>query len=91
MATCSSSEDAPAVAYVTKMQPISSRLYDIVTRAQVKSDSPVRSIAFSKVFCGKLKRGQTVYVLGPKHGINDQVDIKEAKIEYLFLLMGASI
>ena len=32
-----------------------------------------------------------MYVLGPKHGINDQVDIKEAKVDYLFLLMGSSI
>lgn len=91
MLKSSNREDVPAVAYVTKMQPISSRLYDIVTRAQVKSELPVRSIAFSKVFSGKLKRGQTIYVMGPKHGINDQVDIKEAKIDHLFLLMGSSI
>jgi hypothetical protein len=30
---CKNEEEAIAVAYVTKMQPISSRLYDIVTRA----------------------------------------------------------
>jgi len=29
--------------------------------------------------------------MGPKHGINDQVDIKEAKIDHLFLLMGSSL
>ena len=50
-------EGGPAVAYITKMQPFSSRLYDIVTRAQVKSEGPIRYVAFSKVFCGTLKRG----------------------------------
>jgi translation elongation factor EF-G len=66
----SNKEGGPAVAYITKMQPFSSRLYDIVTRAVVKSEGPIRYVAFSKVFCGTLKRGQTVYAMGPKHGIN---------------------
>lgn len=29
--------------------------------------------------------------MGPKHGLNDQVDIREAKIDHLFLLMGSSL
>lgn len=89
--TCDSRPDVPAVAYVTKMQPMSSKLYDIVTRAQEKSESSVRSIAFSRVFSGTLKRGQAIKVIGPKHGIDGQEDIREAKIDYLFLLMGSSI
>ena len=54
---CSHDSSAPVVAYATKMQPVSSRLYDIVTRAQVKSESSVRMVAFSRVFSGQLKRG----------------------------------
>jgi translation elongation factor EF-G len=84
-------EGGPAVAYITKMQPFSSRLYDIVTRGLVKSEGPIRYVAFSKVFCGTLKRGQTVYAMGPKHGINGQVDMIETKIDHLFILMGSSI
>ena len=30
---CKRDADTPSVAYVTKMQPVSSRLYDIVTRS----------------------------------------------------------
>jgi translation elongation factor EF-G len=30
---CKNGESAPAIAYVTKMQPVSSRLYDVVTRS----------------------------------------------------------
>lgn len=81
----------PTIAYVTKMQPVSSRLYDIVTRAQDKSVSSVRMVAFSRVFSGCLHRGQTVYVMGPKHGLNGQIDILEAKIDHLFLLMGSNL
>jgi ribosome assembly protein 1 len=29
--------------------------------------------------------------MGPKHGLHGQVDIKEAKIDYLFLLMGSNL
>ena len=76
------------MAYVTKMQPISSRVYDIVTRAPEKSEQSIRFVAFSRVFSGTLKKGQTIFVMGPKHGVNGQVDIKEVKIDHIFLLMG---
>lgn len=51
----------------------------------------MRSIAFSRVFSGTLKRGQEIWVIGPKHGLNGQEDIKKTKIDYLFLLMGSQI
>lgn len=35
---CKQDDDYPAVAYITKMQPFSSRLYDIVTRSLEKSE-----------------------------------------------------
>lgn len=77
LAKCANAAEGPTVAYITKMQPVSSRLYDVVTRAQVPSTGPVRSIAFSRVFSGCLTKGQKVFVMGPKHGLNGQVDMKE--------------
>jgi len=57
LAKCANSSEVPTVAYITKMQPVSSRLYDVVTRAQTVSTGPVRSIAFSRVFSGCLIKG----------------------------------
>lgn len=34
---CNNSADEPVVAYITKMQPFSSRIYDVLTRASSKS------------------------------------------------------
>ena len=77
--------------YVTKMQPFSSRLYDITTRSLEKSEEKQRLIAVSRVFSGTLKVGQTVNVMGPRHGFNGQKDVKETQIQYLFLLMGSAL
>ena len=73
------------------MQPFSSRLYDITTRSLEKSEEKQRLIAVSRVFSGTLKVGQTVNVMGPRHGFNGQKDVKETQIQYLFLLMGSAL
>jgi translation elongation factor EF-G len=54
---CDQRDDAPTVVYVTKMQPFSSRLYDITTRSLEKSVEKQRLIAVSRVFSGTLKVG----------------------------------
>ena len=64
------SEKYPLVVYVTKMQPYPSRLYDITTRSQEKSQGSQRLIGYARVFSGTLKAGQNVFIIGPKHGIN---------------------
>ena len=81
----------PTTVYVTKMQPFGARLYDITTRSMEKSTDPTRLIAIARVFSGTLHVGQKVYVMGPRHQVNGQIDVKETVIEHLFILMGASI
>lgn len=77
---------------MTKMQPFSARMFDLLTRQPEKSKETQRLIAFARVFSGTLKVGQKVYIIGPKHGINNQTDIsEEVEIKYLFLLMGSSL
>mmetsp|Transcript_39574 Transcript_39574/g.60488 ORF Transcript_39574/g.60488 Transcript_39574/m.60488 type:complete len:304 (+) Transcript_39574:1273-2184(+) len=84
------SDEKPLSVYVTKMQPFGSRLYDIATRALEKSPDSQRLIAVARVFSGTLKVGQKIFVMGARHGINGQKDVKEVEIQHLFLLMGAS-
>ena len=73
------------------MQPFSSRLYNIVARCQDETEVKYKAIAISRVFSGVLKTGQKVFVMGPKHQVNGQVDVKEVEIRHLFLLMGSSL
>lgn len=84
-------KDVPTTVYVTKMQPFSSRLYDITARSTEKSIGSQRLIAISRVFSGTLRVGQTVYVMGPRHQLNGQIDVKETVITHLFCLMGSSL
>ena len=59
--------EAPTIAYVTKMQPFSSKLYDIITKAEEPSPEKQRLIAVTRVFSGCMKTGDKVFVIGPKH------------------------
>jgi len=88
---CKAGDKVPTTVFVTKMQPFSSRLYDITVRATEKSPNSQRLIAICRVFSGTLKVGQKVFVMGARHGINGQVDVKETVIEHLFILMGCSL
>jgi ribosome assembly protein 1 len=87
----SGENSVPTTAYVTKMQPFDAKLYDITTRALQKSAGKTRMIAICRVFSGILRVGQKVFVMGPKHQLNGQQDVKETIIEHLFLLMGSSL
>lgn len=88
---CMTGKDAPTIAYVTKMQPFSSRIFDVLTRQQNKSSETQKLIGFARVFSGVLRVGQKVFVMGAKHGHNGIEDIKEVEIKHLFLLMGSSL
>lgn len=81
----------PTIVYVTKMQPFSSRIYDIITKAEEKSKDRQRLIAVARVFSGALTCGQKVFVMGPKHQFQGQQDVKEIVIDKLFLLMGSTL
>jgi len=49
-------------------------------------------IGFGRVFSGTLKKGQEVYVLGPKYNPLDQTQhFTKVKVEALFLLMGRDL
>lgn len=49
-------------------------------------------VGFGRVFSGSLKKGQEIYVLGPKYNPQDQTQhIAKVKVESLFLLMGRDL
>ena len=61
--------EVPTTVYVTKMQPYSSRLYDITTKnfGANPNQEKQKLVAISRVFSGNLKKGQKVFVMGPRH------------------------
>lgn len=77
--------------YVTKMQPYSSRLVDLLVRAQEKAECKQTLIGVGRVYSGMLRVGQTVQVIGPRHMFQGKQDITEHKIKNLFLLMGSNL
>ena len=55
--TCNQSDDVPTTVYVTKMQPFSSRLFDITVHATERSTESQRLIGVGRVFGGCIKVG----------------------------------
>lgn len=58
-------EDVPTTVYVTKMQPFSSRLVDLLVRE--KAEGKQTLIGVGRVYSGTLRVGQKVQVIGPRH------------------------
>jgi ribosome assembly protein 1 len=65
-------------------------MYDASIRAASRSEETQRLIAIARVFSGTIRRGQKVYVMNATH-TNEKPDFVETTVEYLFLLMGASL
>ena len=89
------SEEAPVVVYVSKMMAIDkvqiSDLKDTYL-SEMESTAPgdrLALIAFSRVFSGRLAKGKTVYVMGPKHNKEKGImDIHDVTINNLYTFMG---
>lgn len=77
----------PIVVFVTKMQPFSSRIYDMAVRAHEKSQTAQRLIAIARVYSGRLKTGSKVFIFGANHS-TETPDMTEVEIPHIFLLMG---
>ena len=73
--------------YVTKMQPFSSRLYNLATRNYEQSVLTQRLVAIARVYSGTLRKGSRVFVFGANHS-TESPEVTEVEIPNLFLLMG---
>jgi len=55
------------------------------------SDSGYRFLAFARIFSGKIKKGQKLYVLGPKHDPTEAIELVTVLINlydaYLYVLL----
>lgn len=54
---CRRDEQSPLVAFVSKMQPVESRLYSVVTRTDINYEMSQRLIAVTRVYSGVLRVG----------------------------------
>lgn len=55
-------------------------MIEVLTRSKERSSEPQKPIAFARVFSGTLKLGQSIFIMGAKHGINGQIDINEEEV-----------
>lgn len=99
---CSSSDDAPKVAYISKISPFE-------RKTKGGTESEIILIAFARIFSGKLCVGDKLFVLGPKHDPSkitdvttidprkklEDLDVDEhvtvAEMKKLYILMGRDI
>ena len=89
-AIISCNQEEPIIVYVTKMQPFSSRIYNVAARTNEQSASNQRLVAIARVYSGNLRVGSRVYVFGANHS-PEQPDVTEVEVPHLFLLMGQSL
>lgn len=68
-------QDGPLVVFVTKMQPVPSKLYDATVHGEASYESQ-RLVAVARVYSGTIYRGQTVYVFGANHS-EEKPDVRE--------------
>ena len=83
------SSEAPVVAYISKMQPISSKTYALAVKRPEEEKYEGRLLGFGRVFSGVLKAGAQMYVFGPKHS-DEMPDICTVTINDIFVFKGAN-
>uniref|UniRef100_A0A8B9FKQ6 Elongation factor-like GTPase 1 n=1 Tax=Amazona collaria TaxID=241587 RepID=A0A8B9FKQ6_9PSIT len=106
---CSSEGTAPVIVFVSKMFAVDAKLTgqaESVTSKAVKqeADSKESFIAFARVFSGVVRKGQKVFVLGPKYDPAESLHKPSATddlplvphmtactLENLYLLMGREL
>ncbi len=93
--TVDNSDKAPIVVYVSKMMPIDkmqiSDMKDSVL-GEAASEERLALVGFSRVFSGRLAKGQKVFVMGPKHNKEKgNADIHEITMEHLYTFTGTHL
>ena len=83
---CSNAPDAPVLIYISKMYPIEAIQYDDKGANKFKT-----FVAFGRIFCGTLLKGQKVYIIGPKHGVKGCKDIHCVELNGIGIYMGPSL
>ena len=92
---CDNSVDAPMVVFVSKVVQIPRSHFNERGLKELNPGQENKSLGFARIFSGRLKRGQKVFVIGPKSVktvINGEAvyenDITETTIDNVYLLMG---
>ncbi|XP_055614451.1 elongation factor-like GTPase 1 [Uranotaenia lowii] len=107
---CDSKSDN-LIAFISKMFPVDKSslpqsVVDSFSKLTIDSDSSEQQddeafVAFTRIYSGTLKRGDKVFVIGPKHdpknlalegfSLENSPHISEVRIEHLFILMGKQL
>ena len=87
---CDSSEDAPVIIYVSKMQPIDWNAYAVATEnSSINQGESTRLVAFGRIFSGKIEKGKEYYIFGATHS-KERKDVVKMRINDIFILMGGN-
>lgn len=71
---CDNSEDAPIVAFVSKMVCVTRHYFNernLLSVQEMGAEQPIRFMGFARLYSGKLSRGKTIYIIGPKASQKD--------------------
>lgn len=81
-------ENIPTVAYISKMVAID--IKNIQGEEYIdKTTNEVKFMAFARVFSGEIKKGDELFVIGPKHDAkNNNYDIIKFKFDSIYYFMG---
>lgn len=103
MSSCDPNPQNDIVAFVSKVFHNNSPLAKAV-KPRARNEAPrtenllsiennsQKLVAFARIFCGTIHRGQEIYVLGPKYNPLDPTKyVSKVVIEELYLLMGAHV
>ena len=83
------SDDAPIVIFISKMQPIDTKSYEIATKTENKTKEHKRLIGFGRVFSGRIRKGAEMYVFGVTHS-KERKDVAKVVINDIFIFMGGN-
>eukprot|EP01063_Lacrimia_lanifica_P024302 TRINITY_DN32230_c0_g1_i1.p1 TRINITY_DN32230_c0_g1~~TRINITY_DN32230_c0_g1_i1.p1 ORF type:complete len:1001 (+),score=444.09 TRINITY_DN32230_c0_g1_i1:62-3064(+) len=93
---CNASPDAPVLANVAKMLDVEQLPGHALQSmdVEVQSEEQVATKAFvgvARIFAGRIRKGDTLYILDPKHKPGQEDTVKEFTVRQLFLLMGRGL
>lgn len=71
------------------MQPISSKAYAISVKRPDEEKSDGKLIGFGRIFCGRLRKGDKVFVFGATH-TEEHPDVTQVIINDIFIFKGAN-
>ncbi|KAL4452839.1 hypothetical protein ABPG74_002404 [Tetrahymena malaccensis] len=95
---CDNSEEAPVVAFICKMVAVNKTHFNernLLSMQEMSNDPQTRYMGFARLYSGLLRRGKTIYIIGPKAHQNkegpqnhQQSSIFPFTIERLYTMMG---